>query len=156
MVALHPPLSGYPLAFLSLLVVLEVLCLTRFRTRVLGARSIIVVALVISTAASFFSGYQAVSNLSELSERIEGLISQHHTIGRLLLFNVVVLATAYWISGVATQARVVFRALYYLLLTSQLCLTLWVGYLGGELVFEHGIGVKGVGVSAEAAKELLK
>ncbi len=105
-------------------------------------KSVLIVAVGLSTAASFFSGYQAVSDLGEIQEGTERLISQHHVIGRLLFFNVIALVTSYWIAGVAAHGKRFFHASYYLFLLVQVVLTLWAGYLGGTLVFEHGIGVK--------------
>jgi len=34
------------------------------------------------------------------------------------------------------------QALYYLAFLVQVILTIWVGYLGGQLVFLHGVNVK--------------
>jgi uncharacterized membrane protein len=143
MVALHPPLSGFPLAFISLLLAMEVLGLTRFARLVQGCKGVVIGATMLSTAASFFSGYQAVSNLGDLSDVTERLISEHHIIGRLLLFNVIALATSYWIARVAAHGKRFFFLMYYIFLVSQTVLTVWAGYLGGGLVFNHGVGVKG-------------
>jgi uncharacterized membrane protein len=142
MVALHPPLSGFPLSFVALLVAIETLQWTRLATKVRSIRGILIVAVVLSTAASFFSGYQAVSDLGEIPEATESFISAHHVIGRLLFFNVIALATSYWIAGAATHGKRFFYASYYVFLLVQVVLTVWAGCLGGALVFEHGVGVK--------------
>jgi uncharacterized membrane protein len=131
-----------PLSFVALLVVMEVLHGLRLTKRLHSVKGVLIVAVLLSTAASFFSGYQAVSDLGEVPEATEILISQHHIIGRLLLFNVIALVTSHWISGVATHGKRFFRASYYVFLCIQVALTLGAGYLGGALVFEHRIGVK--------------
>jgi uncharacterized membrane protein len=141
MVALHPPLSGAPLSFVVLLVLIEILSITRFGRNLRSFRSVVVVAVTVATCASFFSGYQAVSDLGEIPETTSSLISEHHSLGRLLLFNSVFLATSFWISGVARHARSFFYGMYYVAVTAQLVLTLWAGFLGGSLVFTHGVGV---------------
>ncbi len=142
MISLHPPLSGIPLSFVALLVVIEMLRWTRWGKGIATFTSFVVVATVVSTTAAFFSGYQAVSDLGEISEATEQLISQHHTIGRLLMFNAFALATSHWITSVAAHGKSFFHASYYFFLVVQLVLTMWAGYFGGNLVFEHAIGVK--------------
>ncbi len=142
MVALHPPLSGFPLSFVTLLVVMEALHWIRPTEKGQSFKGVLIVAVVLSTAASFFSGYQAVSDLGEIQEATERLISQHHIVGRLLFFNVIGLVTSYWIAGVAAHGKRFFHASYYVFLLVQVILTMWAGYLGGALVFEHGVGVK--------------
>lgn len=141
MIALHPPLSGAPLSFVVLLVMIEALSITRVGRSLSSFRSVVVVAVVAATFASFFSGYQAVSDLGEIPEATSSLISEHHSTGRLILFNSVFLATTFWISKVATHGRPLFYGMYYVALAVQLALAVWVGFLGGRLVFTHGVGV---------------
>jgi uncharacterized membrane protein len=44
---------------------------------------------------------------------------------------------------IAVHGKVLMRTLYYVTFLLQVGLTFWVGYLGGQLVFEHGVNVKG-------------
>lgn len=142
MVAVHPPLSGMPLAFIAMLV-----CIELFRTRrtwresLRVTRNVAIMAVVISTTSAFFSGYQASSSLGDLSPEIQGALGAHHAYGRLLLFNALLLGTFAWLESRATHGKRYMFSLYVLTLLAQLGLTLFVGYLGGGLVFIHRLGV---------------
>lgn len=142
MVAVHPPLSGTPLAFIALLVCVEVLRGRRvWRDSLRVTRNVASMAVVISTTFAFFSGYQASSSLGDLSAEIQGAIGAHHAYGRLLLVNALLLGTFAWLESRATHGRRFIVSLYILTLLTQLGLTALVGYLGGALVFIHRIGV---------------
>lgn len=143
MIALHPPLSGMPLAFIAMLS-----CVELMRTRVAWrsslrlTRNVALVAVVVSTGVSFLSGYQASSPLGDLSTDIEAALGTHHAYGRLLLINALLMGTFAWLEARAARGRGVLFCLYLTTLLAQLGLTLLVGYLGGSLVFTHGLGVK--------------
>ena len=104
-------------------------------------RNVAIMAVVISTTSAFFSGYQASSSLGDLSAEIQGAVGAHHAYGRLLLFNALLLGTFAWLESRATHGRGFMFFLYVLTLLVQLGLTVLVGYLGGELVFIHRLGV---------------
>ena len=142
MVAVHPPLSGMPLAFIAMLVGVELLRARRaWRESLRVTRNVAIMAVVISTTSAFFSGYQASSSLGDLSAEIQGAVGAHHAYGRLLLFNALLLGTFAWLESRATHGRAFMFSLYILTLLAQLGLTVLVGYLGGELVFIHRLGV---------------
>ena len=139
---LHPPLSGMPLAFVSLLLVLELCSRVPAVARVLpAARALLLPALVLSCVATFLSGYQASSSMGEISEAAEAALGIHHAIGRFVLINSLLLAIFAWLARIARQATAIFWALYYVALAMQVGLTIWAGSIGGVLVFSHRIGV---------------
>lgn len=142
MVAVHPPLSGMPLAFIAMLVCVELLRARRaWRESLRVTRNVAITAVVISTASAFFSGYQASSSLGDLSAEIQGALGDHHAYGRLLLFNALLLGTFAWLESRASHGKGCMFSLYILTLLVQVGLTLLVGYLGGGLVFNHRLGV---------------
>ena len=102
----------------------------------------LVIITALSTACVFFSGYQASSSLVDMAAVVEAELGTHHAVGRLLLINAIVMATFFRVSRVATHGRAVFRCLYVVTLLLQLLLTVWVGYMGGNLVFHRGLGVQ--------------
>jgi uncharacterized membrane protein len=51
------------------------------------------------------------------------------------------MGTFAWIGARAVHGKKGIWVLYVLTLLVQLALTLWVGYLGGSLVFDRGLGV---------------
>lgn len=81
--------------------------------------------------------------MGEVSELAESALGVHHAVGRFVLINAVLLGAFAWIASVARRHQPLFRALYLLVLILQLAFVVWVGTLGGELVFSHRIGVRG-------------
>lgn len=142
MIALHPPLSGMPLAFIALLVVVEVMrCLGAWRERLCVTRTILILSVVVSTVCAFLSGYQASSPLGDLSVEVQDALGQHHAYGRLLLINSLLMGAFSWIAARAVHGKKAMASLYLVTLVIQLGLTLWTGYMGGSLVFDRGLGV---------------
>jgi uncharacterized membrane protein len=142
MIDLHPSMSGLPLAGVILLVVSE---LAIFVPRLTPARETLrttaVVACLVAVLCAFLSGYQASSRAGELHGAVEEAMAYHHSLGRFLLINAIVLTTFFLLMRIAVHGRKVLTALYYLTVCIQISLTAWVGYLGGRLVFEHGVNV---------------
>ncbi len=144
MIALHPPLSGMPLAFVALLTLLEVSRLVpSLRSSLRVTRRVLVCAVVVSTIATFLSGYQASSSLGDLNPVVQEELGSHHAWGRILLINSLLMGTFCWLSARATHGRSALSVLYFVALAVQLALSLSVGWMGGELVFGRGLGVRG-------------
>jgi uncharacterized membrane protein len=144
MIDLHPVCSGLPLASALLLIGAELLV---FVPRFIPARDTVrtsaVICCLLAVASAFLSGYQASSLAGELSSTVEGAMANHHSLGRFLLINSVLLVTFFSLMRIAVHGKVLMRTLYYVTFLLQVGLTFWVGYLGGQLVFEHGVNVKG-------------
>ena len=142
MINLHPALSGLPLASLIFICAGEMLvCSKRFRAFRDPIRVAGVCFLVASVACAFFSGYSEVTRAGELEQAIEDAMARHHSMGRLLLLNSLALASFFFIAQIASHGRRLLLGLYYLTLCIQVALTLYVGFLGGELVFKHAVNV---------------
>lgn len=143
MIALHPPLSGMPLAFVTLLALLE---LSRIVPKLPSfpavTRHVLVCAVVVSTVATFLSGYQASSSLGDLLPAVQQELGSHHAWGRILLINSLLLGTFSWLATRATHGKGALSVLYFLALAVQLALSVTVGFMGGELVFGRGLGVR--------------
>jgi uncharacterized membrane protein len=109
--------------------------------RVAWARKFLVLAVLGSTAAAFFSGYQASAPLGDIPSEIQDVLGRHHAVGRLMLINSLLLLTFFVVAARAVHGKKVIEALYRLMIVAQLAMALWVGSLGGSLVFDHGVGV---------------
>lgn len=143
MIPLHPPLSGFPLTCAALLVSVEFFCFVRGRSERVGAvRGFLVFASLVTTVATFLSGYQASAPLRELAPDIASALGSHHACGRLLLINSIALAVFYLVSSRALYGKAIMRAFYALTVLLQMALAILSGGLGGSLVFDHGIGVR--------------
>jgi uncharacterized membrane protein len=142
MPAIHPPLSGFPLTCTTLLLLVELLYLVRSQPAAWSLlRTFLRWATVVATGVAFFSGYHASSQMGEIPQAASVAVSAHHSWGRLLLFVAIGLGVSGWLSGVAVHGRRLFSVVYLLMLTLHTVLTVWVGALGGRLVFQHGVGV---------------
>lgn len=137
---LHPIFSGFPLAFFLLLILFELLALKRN-----WAKEASLVALTLTCLGvllAFFSGYQGHEFANQTHKVPEETIVWHHNLGRILLFATVALCCLGWASAHAKFHRTIFRSVYIGILLICLGLTVYVGFLGGELVFKYGAGVK--------------
>jgi uncharacterized membrane protein len=142
MINLHPPLTGLPFAGAVSLVALEVLgCVRRYKERVSILRPVLIVACIVGVMAAFLSGYQASSRVGELSEATEGLLAQHHSLGRLVFLASGLMGAFFFVAERARHGKRLMYGLYYVFLLVYAISTLVVGQLGGDLVFGHGVGV---------------
>lgn len=142
MIDLHPPASGLPLASVLLLCVAEVLQrVPRLRNPTDTLRTVAVVSCVVAVIVAFVSGYQASSRASDLAPHVEVAMGVHHSFGKALLATSLLLGTFYFLSRIATHGRKLFCGLYYLVFLLQVIGTIWVGTLGGQLVFDYGVNV---------------
>lgn len=147
MMQLHPPLSGFPLSCIVMLALVEALRIFVLPPdRVEWARKFLVFSVVVATAAAFFSGYQASAPLAEAPSEIQAVLGRHHALGRLLLINSLLLVTFFLVAARAAHGKKIMESLYRLTVIAQLAMALWVGSLGGSLVFDHGVGVNRPGV----------
>lgn len=143
MISLHPPLSGLPLAATLALVVCEVIAVFPVtRPRGILFRPVFVLGVVVAACLSFLSGYQASSDLGALSPEVEVELAKHHSLGRLYLLTALALGAFQLVRSRARHGRVLLGILYYLALVGVVIFTLWVGSLGGKLVFDRGVGVR--------------
>lgn len=142
MIDLHPPISGLPLASVLFLCISELLVLTPvLRSSRDTLRSAAVTSCIVSVIAAFATGYQASSSATELLPSAEIAMADHHSFGKALLVSALLLGTFYYVARIATHGKKAFYYLYYLVLLVQVIGTIWVGFLGGRLVFKHGVNV---------------
>ena len=142
MIQFHPPLSGFPLVCIVLLWIVEVYRFFCKRApHVEWSRSLLVVSSLVFTGAAFLSGYQASAPLDDVSGPIQDALGRHHAYGRLLLINSIALATFFLVAARAIHGKFIVETLYRLTLVIQILLALWIGSLGGALVFDYGLGV---------------
>lgn len=144
MINFHPPLTAFPIAFICLVTVLELLNISLFKENA-GLKfsiKILLVASLFGSIAAFFSGYQASELANQSFQVADEVIQRHHVFGRSLLILNIVLVGIYFIQQSAKFYLKFFKICYYCLLLLNLALVIYTGYLGGQLVFSHGAGVK--------------
>lgn len=140
---LHPPLTAFPLALLLVVAILEIVLLfrPRYRDHLQQALAVNLFFAMVAVIAAFFSGYQASDAANQTFRIADDVISTHHSWGRLLLFAVIPCWALELLGRRARYYRPLFRVGYFLLLAICVALVVVTGYLGGQLVFEHGAGV---------------
>lgn len=139
--SLHPPLSAFPLALITVVTLLEIIHIFYRSPNLLYAIRINLALAAVFVIAAFFSGYSASESASQTFQVGDQVIAWHHSWGRLLLFFILPTFILNLISSSAKQNKKVWFGLYYLLLLSCQSLVIYTGYLGGQLVFLHGAGV---------------
>jgi uncharacterized membrane protein len=138
-VNLHPALASFPPVLILIAAALEIADRRgRFRTTI---RLHLVLAVIFVTA-TFFTGYGASETANQTFVVADSVIATHHSVGRLLLFLIFPCAALEVVAHRAVHGRRLFFAAYALTLAACVLLVVYTGYLGGQLVFEHGAGVR--------------
>ncbi len=137
----HPPLTAFPAVLLLAAVIGEFLAvLTKARSwRDFSARALLL-SLVFSPL-TFFSGYWGAENASQTFTINEELIANHEGYAKLFMLALFVTALLAMVSRRATLNVALFRGIYLTMLCVSTGLAVYVGFLGGSLVFLHGAGV---------------
>lgn len=144
---LHPFLASFPVAVISLVLLLELAALvaSRFSRELRMAAGINIVLGVPLIVLTLISGYDAGENASKMFEVPDQAIADHLFWGRMVLFAVIPLAivkvTLLYLELTQKPRNTPFSLLYALLLLVTCSIILRAGTLGGELVFKHGAGV---------------
>lgn len=138
----HPVLSSFPFALLSVCVLLEMCSFFRADQRLQFVIGINLSLAGAGALAAFFSGYQAAELANQSFSVADELISQHHSYGRLLLFAILPCLALKYFSLRASFNKRGFRYAYLGFLAISFGLIIMTGFLGANLVFAHGAGVK--------------
>lgn len=142
MIDLHPVSSGFPIASAVFWCLAEGFqFVKRFQRHVYFLRTLAVVFSVLGVVLAFVTGYTASSTAGEIPSYVADAVAYHHAWGKFVLVDVVCLAALYYLMNVAVHARFLLIVLYYLAGVLFVVGTFWVGHLGGELVFSHGVNV---------------
>lgn len=138
---LHPPLTSFPFALFSVVVILEVVNLRRPNQTVQGAARINLVLAGVFTLFAFLSGYMGNEFANRGGPVSQDAIEFHHLMGKALLFLIVPTVALKFVHVAAEHNKAAFGWLYAACLAVTYLLVLYTGFLGAELVFEHGAGV---------------
>lgn len=138
----HPPLSSFPFVILFLLVLVELLTLTsKKKLSLVQVSNFLIVLLVIFAPLTYYAGFWGLDYSEQSFQIPDASIELHQTYAKLLLILIVPLALVYSLIR-SNQASKFLAFLYRLLLLLSLLLVAYVSFLGGELVFNHGAGIR--------------
>ncbi len=137
---LHPALVHFAIAFLFAGALAESWGLLRGREGAERFGSIAFVLGVLFLVATVASGFLA-ANTVPLPEGAIDALEDHERAGLVLLgVSLVLLLWKAWHRGALPRGQ---RAAYATALLALAALVGWVAFLGGALVYEHGVGVRG-------------
>ena len=134
----HPPLSAFPLVIASLIVLLELANLKLKSKNISTSIQVLIPCLLVISPLTFLSGYWGKEHANKTFQVNPDFIETHKLFAQGLLISLVPLAVFYYLN-ISRQAKSLY---YYLALSLVVCLALYTGYKGGNLVFEHGAAVE--------------
>lgn len=144
----HPPLTGFPISISFLICVAEIgkhLCKKKEFNIVCNFLTL--TALVIFPL-TYYSGYVGAEYIDPSIDK--KLIASHQALGKFFLFTCIpycilrsALAFEKFLLGMVTDyVKELLETSLTCLSLAILALAIYTSYLGGELVFKHGAGVK--------------
>ena len=80
-------------------------------------------------------------NTTMIAEETLEHVLFHQTMGQFLLFLTIPCYGVFWCAVYATQGRGIFYGVYIILLSLSVTVSVYTAYIGGQLVFRHGVGV---------------
>lgn len=141
----HPPLTAFPFALLtSVLIVEGLLFIKRLSTRfssLVFTRQFLLILAAIFAVAGYLSGNLARSRIGEMAINVEAAMDFHHTIATALLFVIIPCPLLALLMEKVKFGKHYFKLIYLVFLIASFGLTVYTGYLGGQLVFAHAVGV---------------
>ncbi len=147
---LHPPVVQFPaVLFLAGLVVAFLpLCFRNaFSQKTChNIQDILVASAALSVLLAYLTGLYDSADLSSLSLEAKSALERHQFIGKALLFLLVPLLSLLYLRRIAPEAKQkVLQNLLLALVIVFVLLSFANNYFGGQIVFEHGIGVTSSG-----------
>jgi uncharacterized membrane protein len=138
----HPPLVMFAPTLGALCILFEVITLKYSKFVSKEIRFLILTLFLVACIASYYSGFYGADFATKLSPDV---LKTHQDYAR---FGLIILLAVYFLGAISLLSsfsnRIVQTA-YQVLLCLVCGIIIYTSHLGGELVFEHGGGVKGVG-----------
>lgn len=138
----HPAISSFPSALLLMALGCEVVSLIQHKKFFSQMSAVLLVLCLPITIVTFITGYNAADTASVTFVVPQNAISAHFEVARNLIFLLIPTVALKFVYERATHNKSFFFALYFLTLTLSVLFVVYASYLGGELVFSHGAGVK--------------
>lgn len=145
-VLVHPALSGFPPVIVCLLVLVELFCFAGLadEAHLAVIRRFLLSALLIALPFTYFSGWWAADEVDTNVATLASAVGRHQLFAKAFSLSLVLPVLAFVLErssapeNAVSRARL--RALYVVGLLLSFFLIVCTGALGGELVFEHGVG----------------
>ncbi len=143
----HPLIVHFPIALLTASVAVDLIALIKHQVQWHRFAYALLVAGLLSSSAAVITGTEAALPYRSKPE-VADLIQQHEDFGSIVF--IVFMATALGRLPLFLQRSGGWPLVMWIVVAVGGCVLLWwTSYYGGELVFVHGVGVTGVGVSPD-------
>ena len=144
----HPLVVHFPIVLLCTSVVVDLFALIRHREQWHRFAYALLVAGLLSSLVAVITGTEAALPYRSQSA-LADLIQQHEDFGSFVF--IVFLATALGRLPLFLQRTAGWPLTMWIAVAGGGCVLLWwTSFYGGALVYEHGVGVAGIGASPEA------
>lgn len=139
---IHPPLTAFPFALLTVVLLGELANLYFRSTKLDFVNRINLVFAALGASLAFASGYWEVDGVVERFSVDRDAVAEHYNLARLFLFSLVPTVALKFVVAVATEKKRLLIGAYWVALVVSFALAICTGREGGELVFVHGAGVE--------------
>lgn len=134
----HPPLSSFPIVISLLLVVSELLA-NKIETKKIS--NFLLLMLVVFSAVTFISGYFGFDYAGVMTDKTKLVVDLHQSLAKIHLIILLFFGLLYSLKYIYQVQNITLEIAYYSVFLLMIINILYLGYLGGELVFNHGAGV---------------
>ena len=143
----HPPIVMFASSLGSVCLLFELLAL---KYNSIFSKPIRFVMLSLFLGACVFSYYSGFYGADFATKLPQDLLKTHQGYAR---FGLIILLGNYFLGGIAllsSYSTTTLIRLYQAILTLVVGVIIYTSHLGGEIVFDHGGGVEGLGYDAES------
>ena len=140
-VPFHPQLVHFPIAFIILSFIFDLVGALRNSKKWNQFGGIILLLAILTAFAALQSGESAEEMLKPMTDSLHEAVEEHEDLASTTFFFVLILG----IIRIWFQLKGLFNSWlrwgYVVLIGTAVFMILRVGYLGGKLVYQHGAGV---------------
>ena len=140
-VPFHPQLVHFPIAFLLLSFIFDLVGAAHNSDRWNQFGGIILLLAIIGAFAALQSGESSEEMLRPMSDTLHEAVEEHEELATTTFFFILVLGIIRGWLQLKGRFNSWLRWGYVILIGSGVILILRVGHLGGKLVYQHGAGV---------------
>lgn len=138
----HPPLSSFPFVLVCVLAVSELALIIKKNNHTSAKVTLFtIIFLAVITPLTYYSGFWGLDYAEQSFQIPSHLIETHQSYARLFLILLIPLCLIYALRKSNFESKIL-TFLYRAFLLISLLHISYVSFLGGELVFSHGAGVK--------------